>query len=70
MKKLKSPFVVEYIDSWIEENTIQFKAQLSSNISSSHRILDPKNTVLLHIQILFKISLYFLKKLIIRLNKV
>jgi hypothetical protein len=48
MKKLKSPFVVEYIDSWIEENSIQFKAQLSSNISSSHRILDPKNSFITH----------------------
>jgi serine/threonine protein kinase len=53
MKKLKSAFVVEYIDSWIEENSIEFKAQFSSDISSSHRILDPKNTVLLNIQMEF-----------------
>jgi hypothetical protein len=53
MKGLKSRYVVEHIDSWIEENLIEFTAQLSSNISSSHRILDPKNTVLLHIQMEF-----------------
>jgi alpha-tubulin suppressor-like RCC1 family protein len=53
MKKLKSAFVVEYIDSWIEENSVEFKGQFSSDISSSHRILDPKNTVLLNIQMEF-----------------
>jgi hypothetical protein len=53
MKGLKSPYVVKHIDSWIEENSVQFKAQLSSNISFSHRICDPKNTVLLHIQMEF-----------------
>jgi hypothetical protein len=53
MKKLKSAFVVEHIDSWIEENSIEFTAQSSSDISSSHRILDPKNTVLLNIQMEF-----------------
>jgi RCC1 and BTB domain-containing protein len=53
MKGLKSRFVVEYIDSWIEENFIEFTAQLYSDISSSHPILDPKNTVLLHIQMEF-----------------
>jgi len=54
MKKLKSLFVVEYIDSWIEENSIEFSAQFSSDISCSHRILDPKNTVLLNIQMEFR----------------
>jgi serine/threonine protein kinase len=39
MKKLKSRYVVQYIDSWIEKNT-----------SLSH---DPKKTVLLHIQMEF-----------------
>jgi alpha-tubulin suppressor-like RCC1 family protein/tRNA A-37 threonylcarbamoyl transferase component Bud32 len=53
MKGLKSRYVVEYIDSWIDENSFEFKAQSSSDISSSHRILDPKNTVLLHIQMEF-----------------
>jgi hypothetical protein len=53
MKKLISAFVVEYIDSWIEENTYELKPQSSSDISSSHRILDPKNTVLLNIQMEF-----------------
>jgi hypothetical protein len=59
MKKLKSPFVVEYIDSWIEENSLKIEdfstleSYSSSGISSSHRILDPKNTVLLNIQMEF-----------------
>jgi alpha-tubulin suppressor-like RCC1 family protein len=57
MKKLKSSFVVEYIDSWIEENSLKIEdfmeSNLSSGISSSHRILDPKNTVLLNIQMEF-----------------
>ncbi|HEY6437935.1 MAG TPA: hypothetical protein VIY47_15200, partial [Ignavibacteriaceae bacterium] len=49
MKKLKSYFAVEYFDSWIEENAMKledFKATHSaSDISSSHSIFDPKNTV-------------------------
>jgi hypothetical protein len=53
MKKLKSAFVVEHIDSWIEENSIEFTAQSFSDSSSPHRILDPKNTVLLNIQMEF-----------------
>jgi hypothetical protein len=50
MKKLKSRFVVDYIDSWIEEKTSEFKPQSSSDISYSHPIFDPNKTVLLHIQ--------------------
>jgi serine/threonine protein kinase len=53
MKGLESPYVVKHIDSWIEENSVEFKARLSSNISFSHRIRDPENTVLLHIQMEF-----------------
>ncbi len=53
MKKLKSRFVVDYIDSWIEEKTSEFKLQSSSDVSYSHPIFDPKNTVLLHIQMEF-----------------
>jgi hydroxymethylpyrimidine pyrophosphatase-like HAD family hydrolase len=53
MNGLKSPFVVEYIDSWIEENTSELKPQKSSKSSSSHPILDPKNNILLHIQMEF-----------------
>jgi serine/threonine protein kinase len=53
MKKLKSRFVVEYIDSWTEENSIEFKAQLPSDISSSHPIFDSRKTVLLNIQMEF-----------------
>jgi alpha-tubulin suppressor-like RCC1 family protein len=49
MKGLKSRYVVEYIDSWIEEKSTEFIAQLSSDISSSHRILDSKNIILLNI---------------------
>ncbi len=57
MKKLKSRYVVEYIDSWIEENAMKyedFKATHSAfDISSSHPIFDPKNNVFLHIQMEF-----------------
>ncbi len=56
MNKLKSRYVVECIDFWIEENTLfEFLMKISSSsaINSSHRILDPKNTVLLHIQMEF-----------------
>ncbi len=57
MNKLKSRYVVECIDFWIEENTLKIEdfmeSYSNSGISSSHRILDPKNTVLLHIQMEF-----------------
>jgi hypothetical protein len=58
MNKLKSRYIVECIDFWIEENTssevlMKTSGIMSSGISSSHRILDPKNTVLLHIQMEF-----------------
>jgi len=53
MKKLKRCYVIEYIDSWIEEKSTEFIAQLSSDISFSHRIRDPNRTVLLHIQMEF-----------------
>ncbi len=53
MKKLKSRYVLEYINSWIEENTSELKPQSSSKTSSSHPKFDPKNTVLLHIQMEF-----------------
>jgi serine/threonine protein kinase len=56
MKKLKSRYVVEHINSWIEENSsseVLTKTYSSTGISSSHPIFDPKNTVLLHIQMEF-----------------
>jgi alpha-tubulin suppressor-like RCC1 family protein len=53
MKKLKSCYVLEYIDSWIEENTSEFKPQSSSKTSSSNSILDPRKPILLHIQMDF-----------------
>jgi hypothetical protein len=57
MKGLKSSYVVELIDSWIEENSLKIedfmKSHSNSGISSSHPILDPINTVLLHIQMEF-----------------
>jgi hypothetical protein len=53
MKELKSLFVVDHIDSWIEEKTSEFKPQSSSDISCSHPIFNPKNNVLLHIQMEF-----------------
>jgi serine/threonine protein kinase len=56
MKKLKSRYVVEHIDSWIDENSsfkVLMKTYSSTGISSSHPIFDLKNTVLLHIQMEF-----------------
>jgi serine/threonine protein kinase len=57
MKGLKSHFVVEYIDSWIEENSLKIEdfmeSHSSSGINSSHPIFNLKNTVLLHIQMEF-----------------
>jgi alpha-tubulin suppressor-like RCC1 family protein len=56
MNKLKSRYVVKCIDFWIEENTLSevfMKTHSTSSISSSHRILNPKNTVLLNIQMEF-----------------
>jgi serine/threonine protein kinase len=57
MKGLKSLYFVELIDSWIEENSLKFEdfkvTHSSFDISSSHPIFDPKNTVLLHIQMKF-----------------
>jgi serine/threonine protein kinase len=54
MKGLKSPYFVELIDSWIEENSLKFEdfkaTHSTSDISSSHPIFNPKNNVLLHIQ--------------------
>jgi hypothetical protein len=53
MKKLKSRFVVECIDSWIEKNSMKFEdfntTHLASDISSSHLIFN-LNLNLLHIQ--------------------
>jgi hypothetical protein len=46
MEKLKSRYVVGLIDSWFEENTLQFseffETKSKSNISSLHPIFDPK----------------------------
>ncbi len=56
MTRLKSCYVVEHIDSWIEENSMKVedsKKSFSSGISYSHPIFDPKKTVLLHIQMEF-----------------
>jgi tRNA A-37 threonylcarbamoyl transferase component Bud32 len=57
MKGIKSRFVIEHIDSWIEENSLKIEdfmeSHSASGISSSHPIFDPKNTVLLHIQMEF-----------------
>jgi hypothetical protein len=57
MKGLKSRFVVEYIDSWIEENAMKFEdynaTHSAPNISSSHPIFDSRKTVLLNIQMEF-----------------
>jgi serine/threonine protein kinase len=57
MKKLKSRFVIEHIDSWIEKNTLKFEeyseTNSSSKISSSHSVFDPRKPILLHIQMEF-----------------
>jgi alpha-tubulin suppressor-like RCC1 family protein/tRNA A-37 threonylcarbamoyl transferase component Bud32 len=57
MKKLKSHFVVECIDSWIEENTMKFEdfkaTHSASNIRSSHPIFESRKTVILNIQMEF-----------------
>jgi serine/threonine protein kinase len=45
MKKLKSRYVVEHIDSWNEENYMKiedFEKSYSSGKSYSHSIFDPK----------------------------
>jgi tRNA A-37 threonylcarbamoyl transferase component Bud32 len=57
MEKLKSCYVVELIDSWIEENSLKMveiiKTHSTSGISYSHPIFDPNKTFLLHIQMEF-----------------
>jgi hypothetical protein len=50
---MSGPFNVDHIDSWIEEETSEFKPQLSLDISYPHPFFDPKKTVLLHIQMEF-----------------
>jgi alpha-tubulin suppressor-like RCC1 family protein/serine/threonine protein kinase len=58
LSKCESDFVVKYITSWVENNYILSDSandRNSSNktISWSHRILDPKRDMLLHIQMEF-----------------
>jgi alpha-tubulin suppressor-like RCC1 family protein/tRNA A-37 threonylcarbamoyl transferase component Bud32 len=57
MKKLKSRFVIEHIDSWIEKNTLKFEEYSEtnslSNISLLHPVFDPRKPILLHIQMEF-----------------
>jgi serine/threonine protein kinase len=62
MKKLKSHFVVEHIDSWIEKNTLKFeeysKTNSGTDSSSSlglelHPVFDVRKPILLHIQMEF-----------------
>jgi hypothetical protein len=56
MKGLKSRYVVEHVDSWIEKNTLKFveySKTNSSKISSSHRVFDTRKPILLHIQMEF-----------------
>ncbi len=47
LKKLKSRYVVELVDSWIEDFS---ESQTFSGVISSHPIFKPRNTLLLHIQ--------------------
>jgi tRNA A-37 threonylcarbamoyl transferase component Bud32 len=57
MKKLKSRYIVEHIDSWIESNTLKFEEYSepdSSNISLElHPVFDLRKPILLHIQMEF-----------------
>jgi hypothetical protein len=60
MKKLKSRFVIEHIDSWIEKVTLKFEeysktnSETSSDISLElHPVFDPRKPILLHIQMEF-----------------
>jgi hypothetical protein len=57
MEKLKSRFVIEHIDSWIEKNTLKFEEyseiNSSSKISLSHPVFDTRKQILLHIQMEF-----------------
>jgi alpha-tubulin suppressor-like RCC1 family protein/tRNA A-37 threonylcarbamoyl transferase component Bud32 len=46
MRKLKSIYIFEYIDSWIEENFIE----KTYGLNILHPIFDPRNKLLLHIQ--------------------
>jgi serine/threonine protein kinase len=57
IKELKSRYVVDHIDSWIEEK-LKFEEIINenesfSNISSNHTIFNSKKTILLHIQMEF-----------------
>jgi serine/threonine protein kinase len=58
LKKLKSRFVIEHIDSWIEKITLNFEeyseTDSSSNISLElHPVFDSRRPILLHIQMEF-----------------
>jgi hypothetical protein len=58
MKKLKSRFVVEHIDSWIEKNTLKFEEYSGTDSSCSlslelHPVFDVRKPILLHIQMEF-----------------
>jgi serine/threonine protein kinase len=57
MTKLKSRYVVEHVDSWIEKNTLKFEefkaTHSASDISLSHRVFDIRKPILLHIQMEF-----------------
>jgi serine/threonine protein kinase len=58
MKELKSCYVVEYIDSWTEINTLKFEKYSKTNSSSDkslelHPVFDPRKPILLHIQMEF-----------------
>jgi hypothetical protein len=55
MKGLKSRFVVDYIDSWVEKKTLKFEeySETNSSISLSHPVFDPRKPILLHIQMEF-----------------
>jgi hypothetical protein len=57
LKKLKSRFVIEHIDSWIEKITLKFEEYSEADSSSIslelHPVFDPRKPILLHIQMEF-----------------
>jgi alpha-tubulin suppressor-like RCC1 family protein len=54
MKELKSCYVVEHIDSWIEKNTLKYEKYSGTGSSSKslelHPVFDLRKPILLHIQ--------------------
>jgi serine/threonine protein kinase len=50
LRTLESDFVVSIKSSWIENNYMDFEDYMKDDVSSDHPVFDPRNTLLLHIQ--------------------